>query len=111
MAGTLFGITSPTQYQTPNLPWPAVPFGNPGMGASPFSTVSSPQALQVLNTLPWQLQQVQHLLYAQHQQLQQIQQFLQLVPYQLQQLQQQAGTQPSPFGVPTVLPAQPGQVM
>ena len=98
MAG-IFGIGTPAIYPTQNLPWSALS--------------QSPQAYQI-QALPVQLQQLQHILFAQQQLLQQIQQTLQLVPYQLQQLQQQLQqqllTQPPSFGIPSI-GAQPGQVM
>lgn len=96
MSGTLFGIGTPAMYPTQNLPWSAL---------SP-----SPQAYQI-QALPVQLQQLQHILFAQQQVLQQIQHTLQLVPYQLQQLQQQLLTQPTSFGIPALGAVQPGQVM
>ena len=96
MAGTLFGIGTPN-YPVQNSPW---------------STVSAfPQTYQA-QALPVQLQQLQHILYANQQVLQQIQQTLQLIPYQLQQWQQQQLLmQPPSFGIPTVGAVQPGQVM
>ena len=99
MAG-IFGIGTPTMYPAQNLPWSALS--------------ASPQAYQI-QALPVQLQQLQHILFAQQQVLQQIQQTLQLVPYQLQQLQQQLQqqmlTQPPSFGIPSLGAVQPGQVM
>ena len=94
MAGTLFGIGTPN-YPVQNFPWSGV----------------SPQAYQI-QALPVQLQQLQHILFANQQVLQQIQQTLQLLPYQLQQLQQQQLLmQPPSFGIPSVGAVQPGQVM
>ena len=95
MAG-IFGIGTPAIYPTQNLPWPALS--------------QSTQAYQI-QALPVQLQQLQHILFAQQQVLQQIQQTLQLIPYQLQQLQQQLLTLPTSFGVPGVGAVQSGQVM
>src|SRR5262245_5523966 len=97
MAGTFFGIGSPTTYPMQNLPWSA------------FSP--SPQAYQI-QALPLQLQQLQHSIQVQQQLLQQIWQTLQYLPYQFQQLQQQQLlTQPPTLGVPPLGAVQPGQVM
>jgi len=92
MAGTFFGIGSPTTYPMQNLPWSA------------FSP--SPQAYHI-QALPLQLQQLQHSIQVQQQLLQQIWQTLQYLPYQFQQLL----TQPPTLGVPPLGAVQPGQVM
>jgi hypothetical protein len=94
-----------------------------------------PQIFQLLQTVPYQVQQLQQLGFAQQQQLQQLQQILQIIPAQLGQLQQliqhvpqqfqqfqqspfQQPFGPSPFaGVspwgiqPQTFSAQPGHVM
>ena len=96
MAGTFFGIGSPSTYPVQN-PWSAL---------SP-----SPQLYQI-QALPLQLQQLQQSIHVQQQLLQQIWQTLQYLPYQFQQLQQQPLlTQPPSFGVPQLGAVQPGQVM
>jgi hypothetical protein len=102
IAGNIFGIGTPAAYpvppagwglgpnvmQTPGMqPWSLQPYPQPlssqltsgyGIGAQ-----SLPQLLQVLQSVPQQLQQVQFL---QQQQLVHLQQLLQLVPAQLQQI-------------------------
>jgi len=47
-----------------------------------------PQIFQLLQSVPYQIQQLQQLGFAQQQQLQQLQQILQIIPAQLGQLQQ-----------------------
>jgi len=110
--GTPFGY--PTQQITP---WGSAPFGIQGLGATgvninpfalqqlhgqslgttPLSSLSVnpynlqqalPQIFQLLQAVPFQVQQLQQLEFAQQQQLQQLQQILQIIPVQLAQLQQ-----------------------
>jgi uncharacterized spore protein YtfJ len=155
--GTQFGY--PTQQITP---WGTSPYGIQGLGASgvninpfafqqlygqslgttPLASLSVnpynlqqalPQIFQLLQTVPFQVQQLQQLEFAQQQQLQQLQQILQVIPVQLAQLQQliqhvpqqlqqlQQTQQPfgqtgiggfSPWGItPQTFGAQPGHVM
>ena len=67
---------------------------------NPFSTLAStPNAIQLLQIVPQQLQQLQQLEYARHQQLQQIQLLFQQVTYQLQYLAQHQGPQQTIPGV------------
>jgi hypothetical protein len=137
VAGTAFGIGSPTFYSgQPPSPW----------GFSPYSSqlgfTSGPQAqpLQSLQIVAQQLHQLEYLQQQQIQQLQQVvqvvsyqlhqlQQLAQLVPQQIQQLQQQLQAQQTPFsggmpglGIPyagsgagwlgaQAFSPQPGQVM
>jgi len=96
-----------------------------------------PQIVQLLQTVPYQVQQLQQLEFVQQQQLQQLQQILQIIPTQLAQLQQliqyvpqqlqllqQTSQLQQPFGqvsglggftpwaiTPQVFGAQPGHVM
>src|SRR5205809_7487559 len=80
LAGTAFGIGTPTTYPAPQNAWGS------GFGSYGINTVSPQQQIaQLLQIVPQQLQQVQLL---QQQQLVLLQQLLQLVPAQLQQLQQ-----------------------
>ena len=105
VAGTTFGIGTPTTFPVQGTSWGVSPYAGQGLGAQPFpsqpyaQTFSNqsiagqgigagqplPQILQFLQIVPQQLQQLQIL---QQQQLVQLQQLLQLVPAQLQQLQQ-----------------------
>lgn len=83
MAGTMYGIGTPTNYpiSQPSMGFsPYASFVGQGIGISPWQ-----QILQLVQIVPQQLQQVQTL---QQQQLVYLQQLLQLVPAQLQQLQQ-----------------------
>jgi len=79
LAGTTFGIGSPTTYPGAQTAWGFSPFAGQGFGVQPLQ-----QILQVLQIVPQQLQQLQVL---QQQQLVYLQQLLQSVPVQLQQLQ------------------------
>jgi hypothetical protein len=90
LAGTTFGIGTPTTYPMPPIGWSAQqPFLQPqpmqsigyGIGVAP----PPQQIVQLLQIVAQQLQQVQAL---EQQQLVHLQQLLQLVPAQLQQLQQ-----------------------
>jgi len=108
--GTQFGY--PTQQQTP---WGNSPYGTQGLGigninpfalqqlygqtiaTTPLASLSVnpynlqqalPQIFQLLQNVPFQVQQLQQLEFAQQQQLQQLQQILQIIPVQLAQLQQ-----------------------
>ena len=102
LAGTTFGIGTPTTYPIVPASWGLSPYVSQGLGVQsiaaqpyvqPFSNQSiggygiggAQQSLQLLQIVAQQLQQVQLL---QQQQLFQLQQLLQLVPAQLQQLQQ-----------------------
>jgi len=67
------------------------------LGSTPLASLSLnpynlqqalPQIVQLLQTVPFQVQQLQQLEFAQQQQLQQLQQILQVIPIQLAQLQQ-----------------------
>jgi len=82
-----------------------------GIGGGQLQQVL-PQIVQLLQTVPQQVQQVQHLQQILLQQLQQVQQILQFIPQQLQQLQQliqyvpqqiqqlqQQNSQQQPFGL------------
>jgi hypothetical protein len=83
MAGTMFGIGTPTTYPIGSPSWGFTPYGayaGPGTGVQSWQ-----QLLQLAQIVPQQLQQVQAL---QQQQLVYLQQLLQVVPVQLQQLQQ-----------------------
>ncbi len=116
MAGTMFGIGTPTTYPISPAPWGLSPYGAyAGQGAAlqPWQQIT-----QLLQIVPQQLQQVQAL---QQQQLLYLQQLLQIVPAQLQQLQQliqslpQQGqpfsqTMSGPFGFGLVPQAFGGQV-
>jgi uncharacterized spore protein YtfJ len=155
--GTQFGY--PTQQITP---WGTSPYGIQGLGATgvninpfafqqlygqslgttPLASLSVnpynlqqalPQIFQLLQTVPFQVQQLQQLEFAQQQQLQQLQQILQVIPVQLAQLQQliqhvpqhlqQTSQLQQPFGqtgiggfspwgiTPQTFGAQPGHVM
>src|SRR5687768_2592261 len=111
MAGTLFGIGSPT------LPAQSVPWGLGSFGTQqPLQGVpiqlQQPQALQ-----HYQLQQIQQLLQVLPQQIQQLQQWIQVVPQQVAQivhqlLLQTAGQSPlqsSVLGMPyQMIPSPPG---
>jgi hypothetical protein len=104
MAGTMFGIGTPASYPVAPTSWglsPYAAYSSQGFGAQPWQ-----QRLQLVQTLPQQLLQVQAL---QQQQLLYLQQLLQVVPAQLQQLQQVmqvlpqqiqplGQTMPGPFG-------------
>jgi len=109
--GTPFGY--PTQQITP---WGTSPYGqglgasglniNPfawqqlygqSLGSTPLASLSVnpynlqqalPQIVQLLQAVPFQVQQLQQLEFSQQQQLQQLQQILQVIPIQLAQLQQ-----------------------
>jgi hypothetical protein len=141
MTGSTYGLGWPSLSPVQQTPWGPSQFGSPGIGSYlPFtssSPVGSPfqhQILQLLQSVPQQLQYLQQLTTLQQQQLQQIQQLLLLVPQQFQQaiqqiayvvshqlqqsqqhstpLQSGIGTSfPSvPFGQ-QIFPGQPGQVM
>src|SRR5437667_4506511 len=89
LAGTAFGIGTPTTYPAPQNAWGS------GFGSYGINTVSPLQQIaQLLQSVPQQLQQVQQL---QQQQLLYLQQLLQLVPAQLQQLQQLIQVAPQQF--------------
>jgi hypothetical protein len=84
MAGTMFGIGTPTTYPISAAPWGSSPYGGyagQAAGLQPWQ-----QIMQLVQIVPQQLQQVHAL---QQQQLLYLQQLLQIVPAQLQQLQQQ----------------------
>jgi len=104
VAGTTFGIGTPTTFPVPGISWGLSPYAGQALGAQPFPSQPYvqpfsnqsiagqgfgaqplPQILQFLQIVPQQLQQLQIL---QQQQLLQLQQLMQLVPAQLQQLQQ-----------------------
>ena len=104
IAGTTFGIGTPTPFPGQGTSWGVSPYAGQGFGAQPFPSQPYlqpfsnqiagqgigagqplPQILQCLQIVPQQLQQLQVL---QQQQLLQLQQLLQVVPAQLQQLQQ-----------------------
>jgi hypothetical protein len=104
IAGTTFGIGTPTTFPVPAISWGVSPYAGQAFGAQPFPSQpyvpfsnqsiagqgigagqALPQMLQLLQIVPQQLQQLQVL---QQQQLLQLQQLLQVVPAQLQQLQQ-----------------------
>ena len=70
-------LTSPVQ------PFPS--YGNPGPIVNPFALQ---HVLQLLQTVPSQLQSLQQQQYYQQQQLQQVQQILQVIPAQLWQIHQ-----------------------
>jgi len=83
-----------------------------GIGGGQLQQVL-PQIVQLLQTVPQQVQQVQHLQQILLQQLQQVQQILQFIPQQLQQLQQliqyvpqqiQQLQQQQPFGLGSATP-------
>jgi hypothetical protein len=107
LTGSMFGIGTPGIYPVSQNPWgfsqgfgaQAVPqqsygqtfshpFSGGGYGAGPYGIGTAPplqQAVQLLQIVPQQLQQLQLL---QQQQLAHLQQLLLVVPAQLQQLQQ-----------------------
>jgi Tfp pilus assembly protein PilN len=110
-------------------------YGQAGQGAGQLQLVL-PQIVQLLQTVPQQIQQVQQLQQILLQQLQQVHQILQIIPQQLQQLQQliqyvpqqiqhlQTTSLQQPFGQGAITPwgtpqafgaqlghLQPGQVM
>jgi hypothetical protein len=107
LAGTTFGIGTPTTFPGSASPWGFSPYTGQAPGTQPFlqqqqqygqpfsnqsiagfgigAAQPLQQILQVLQIVPQQLQQL-HVL--QQQQLIQLQQLLQLIPAQLQQLQQ-----------------------
>jgi len=101
VAGTTFGIGTPTAFPVPANSGGVFPYAGQAPGVQPFPQQSFSnqsiagygigtaqplqQILQFLQIVPQQLQQLQVL---QQQQLLQIQQLLQLVPAQLHQLQQ-----------------------
>jgi len=102
IAGTTFGIGTPTTYPLPPVSWGLAPYtGYTSQGFATQPLAQQPyvqpiagtwgaapplqQLQQLLQLVPQQLQQLQVL---QYHQLQQLQQLLQLVPAQLQQLQQ-----------------------
>lgn len=105
VAGTTFGIGTPTTFPLPAISWGLPPYAGQALGGQPFpqqpyfqpfsnQAISGsgignvqlpPQILQLLQAVSQQLQQVQAL---QQHQILQIQQLLQLVPAHLQQLQQ-----------------------
>jgi hypothetical protein len=102
MAGTLFGIGSPTLPAQPAA-WGLGPIGVP--------LQSVPIQLQQLQALQhYQLQQIQQLLQVLPQQIQQVQQLIQLVPQQVAQLvhqvllQTQISASGSGIGTPLVGP-------
>jgi hypothetical protein len=85
MAGTIYGIGTPTSYPVAQPSWglsPYVAYPGQGSGVQPWQ---QQQLLQLVQIVPQQLQQLQAL---QQQQLLLVQQLLQVVPAQLQQLQQ-----------------------
>jgi len=89
LAGTTFGIGTPTTYPMPPIGWSAQqPFLQPqpmqSIGYGIGGAQPSQQIVQLLQIVAQQLQQVQAL---EQQQLVHLQQLLQLVPAQLQQLQ------------------------
>jgi hypothetical protein len=118
MAIGTFGYGTPFGYPTPlTTPWGISPYGMQGLGATgvtvnPFAwqqlsgqslgitplaslavnpyalQQALPQIVQLLQTVPFQVQQLQQLEFVQQQQLQQLQQILQVIPIQLAQLQQ-----------------------
>jgi len=89
VAGTTFGIGTPTAFPVPAISGGVFPYAGQAPGVQPFPQLGTAQPLQqilqFLQVVPQQLQQLQVL---QQQQLLHIQQLLQLVPAQLQQLQQ-----------------------
>jgi hypothetical protein len=105
IAGSTFGIGTPSAYTGPQATWGVSPNVMQGSGMQPWgfqpnlqplssqsiggygigAAQPSPQLLQLFQILPQQLQQLQLL---QQQQLVHLQQLLQLVPAQLQQIQQ-----------------------
>ena len=160
-AATVFTKKEVTVHTQQLTPWGVSPFGSQGYGAqgvginpfalqqlqgqlsanTPLASLSLnpyniqqalPQIFQLLQTVPYQVQQLQQLGFAQQQQLQQLQQILQIIPAQLGQLQQliQHGPQQqlhqfqqspfgpsalagvSPWGIqPQTFGPQPGHVM
>jgi hypothetical protein len=127
MFGSPFGVSTPLT--SPVQPFPS--YGNPGPIVNP---IALQHVLQLLQTVPSQLQSLQQQQYYQQQQLQQVQQILQVIPAQLwqihqliqfvpQQIQQTpqfqqpfgqsfgaAGFQATPIA-PQIFGAQPGHVM
>jgi hypothetical protein len=105
VAGTTFGIGTPTAFTGTPIPWGFAPYAGQSFGAQPFpqqpylQPIANPsmagfgigapqplqQILQILQVVPQQLQQLQGI---QQHLLVQIQHLSQLVPAQLQQLQQ-----------------------
>ena len=93
LAGTTFGIGTPTTYPVAPVFWGQSPYAGQGFGMQSVPTqpyfgsygIGAQPLPQLLQTVAQQLQQVQLL---QQQQLFQVQQLLQVVPAQLQQLQQ-----------------------
>lgn len=87
MVGSPYGFGWPTFNPVQPTPWSISSYahGTPGLGiASPFVSPQQ-QILQLLQTVPQQLQSLQQVTYQQQQQLQQIQQLLAFLPHQLQQ--------------------------
>jgi hypothetical protein len=105
LAGTTFGIGTPTAFPGSATPWGFSPYAGPTPGTQPFpqqqygqpfanqsiagfgTGAAQPlqQILQFLQVVPQQLQQLHAL---QQQQLLQLHQLLQVIPAQLHQLQQ-----------------------
>ena len=71
--------------------WALGSFG--GQTFNPSILSSAPQAIQLLQSVPLQLQQLQQIEYIRLQQLQQIQQLVQYATYQLQALAQHQSPQ------------------
>jgi hypothetical protein len=88
MAGTMFGIGTPTTYPISPAPWGLSPYGGYAVQAAGLQPWQ--QITQLVQIVPQQLQQIHAL---QQQQLLYLQQLLQIVPAQLQQLQQQVQQQ------------------
>src|SRR5262249_11963073 len=110
--GTAFGIGTPVSYPLQQNPWGFSPYIGQSGGYPPFGQSFGPQLVQQiaqsLQTIPYQLQQLQQLEYVQQQhlqqllqivpaQLQQVQQLVQFIPQLIQQLQQHVQAQ-QPFG-------------
>lgn len=116
MTGSLYGTGWPTIGPTQSLLPGFSPYGLQGFSApTPFASPLQQQVLQLLHTVPQQLQSLQQIAHFQQQQLQQIQQLLYLASHQLQPFQQ-PWTGQGPFSaVPQfgqqIFPAQPNHVM
>jgi hypothetical protein len=80
MPGTMFGMGLSPVYPIAPTPWPYNAYGTQNLSQLPL-----PHILQLVQSVPQQLQQIQSL---QQQQLLYVQQLVQLIPAQLQQLQQ-----------------------
>ena len=89
MTGSPYGFSGPSIF--PGQQWPGVlsPLSAQGIGSFSSSAWPQQQILQLLQSVPQQLHQLQQLTSLQHQQLQQIQQLLLLVPQQFQHAIQQ----------------------